>query len=160
MWDTWVPSLDWEDPWRKTWQRTPIFLPGNSPRTEEPGGLQLMGSQRVGQDWATKHNTYVQLAGTNLCKIIQRRHASFARRTGSLFYGRGCGTIEKGQSLGQMWVVFTKVVSWERRSQTNASDYCSFTGKNILKVNMDPENYSQWISSVSSLLSMTWVSLL
>ena len=25
------------------------------PRTEEPGGLQSMGSQRVGDSWATKH---------------------------------------------------------------------------------------------------------
>jgi len=47
MWDTWVPSLDWQDPWRKTCQPTPIFLPGESPWTEEPGGLQFMGSQRV-----------------------------------------------------------------------------------------------------------------
>ena len=27
------------------------------PWTEEPGGLQLMGSQRVGHDGATKHST-------------------------------------------------------------------------------------------------------
>ena len=26
-----------------------------NPGTEEPGDLQLMGSQRVGHDWATKH---------------------------------------------------------------------------------------------------------
>ena len=25
------------------------------PRTEEPGGLQSMGPQRVGHDWATEH---------------------------------------------------------------------------------------------------------
>ena len=31
-------------------QPTPIFLPGESPRTEEPGRLQSMGSQRVGHD--------------------------------------------------------------------------------------------------------------
>ena len=28
-------------------QRTPVFLPGESPWTEEPGGLQSKGSQRV-----------------------------------------------------------------------------------------------------------------
>ena len=27
-----------------------IFLPGESPWTEEPGGLQFFGSQRVGHD--------------------------------------------------------------------------------------------------------------
>ena len=34
-----------------------VFLPGESPWTEEPGGLQSMGSQRVGHDRATKHGT-------------------------------------------------------------------------------------------------------
>ena len=32
-------------PWRRAWQPTPVFLPEESPRTEEPGGLQSMGSQ-------------------------------------------------------------------------------------------------------------------
>ena len=31
-------------------QPTPVFLPGESPRTEEPGGLLSMGLQRVGHD--------------------------------------------------------------------------------------------------------------
>ena len=37
-------------PWRRAWQPTPVFLPGESPWTEEPGGLQSMGWQRVGRD--------------------------------------------------------------------------------------------------------------
>jgi len=37
-------------PWRGAWQHTPVFLPGESPWTEEPGRLQCIGSQRVGQD--------------------------------------------------------------------------------------------------------------
>ena len=32
-------------------------LAGESPWTEEPGGLQSMGPQRVGHDRATKHST-------------------------------------------------------------------------------------------------------
>ena len=36
--------------WRRAWQPTPVFLPGESPWTEEPGRLQLMGSQRVGHN--------------------------------------------------------------------------------------------------------------
>ena len=28
--ETWVQSLGWEDPWRREWQPTPIFLPGQS----------------------------------------------------------------------------------------------------------------------------------
>ena len=37
-------------PWRRKWRLTPVFLPGESPQTEEPGGLQSMGSQRVRHD--------------------------------------------------------------------------------------------------------------
>ena len=33
--------------WRRAWQSTPVFLPGESPWTEHPGVLQSMGSQRV-----------------------------------------------------------------------------------------------------------------
>ena len=30
MKETWVRSLGWEDPWRREWQPTPVFLPGES----------------------------------------------------------------------------------------------------------------------------------
>ena len=42
-------------PWRTAWQPTPVFLPGESPWTKEPGGLQSTWSQRVGHNWTTKH---------------------------------------------------------------------------------------------------------
>ena len=37
-------------PWTRKWQPTPVLLPGKFPWTEEPGGLQSMGSHRVGHD--------------------------------------------------------------------------------------------------------------
>ena len=46
--ETPVRALGREDPWRREELPTPVFLPGESPWTEEPGGLQSMGSQRVG----------------------------------------------------------------------------------------------------------------
>ena len=45
MWETQVQSLGWEDPRRRAYQPTPVFLPRESPWTEKPGGLQSMGSQ-------------------------------------------------------------------------------------------------------------------
>ena len=50
--DPWVEKI----PWRKAWQPTPVFLPGESPWAEKSGGLQSMGSQRVGHDWVTEVN--------------------------------------------------------------------------------------------------------
>ena len=50
MWETWVRSLDWEDILEAGMQPPLVFLPGDSPWTEEPGGLQSIGSQRVRQD--------------------------------------------------------------------------------------------------------------
>ena len=42
-------------PWRRKWQPTAVFLPGESPWTEEPGGLQSTGLQRVSHDGVTEH---------------------------------------------------------------------------------------------------------
>ena len=46
----WFYPWVWKIPWRRARQPTPVFLPGESPRTEQPGGLQSMGSQRVRHD--------------------------------------------------------------------------------------------------------------
>jgi len=48
IWETWFDPWVGKIPWRRAWQPTPVFLPGESLWTEEPGGLQSMGSQRVG----------------------------------------------------------------------------------------------------------------
>ena len=54
-WETWVPSLCWEDSLEKG-MATPSSIPvWRIPWTEESGGLQDMGSQRVGRDCVTKH---------------------------------------------------------------------------------------------------------
>ena len=42
--------LGGEDPLEKGMQPTLVFLPGESPWTEEPGGLRSIGSQRVRYD--------------------------------------------------------------------------------------------------------------
>ena len=47
----WVGKI----PWSRKWQTTPVFLPGKFHGEKESGRLQLIGSLRVGRDWATKH---------------------------------------------------------------------------------------------------------
>ena len=53
MKETWVPSLGREDPLEKEMATHSSILAWRIPWTEEPGGLQSMGLQRVGHDWAT-----------------------------------------------------------------------------------------------------------
>ena len=57
MWETgfdpWVGKI----PWRRAWQFTPVFLPGESPWTEKPGRLQAMGSDMT--EWQV-HNTVLK----------------------------------------------------------------------------------------------------
>ena len=51
--ETGFQSLGWEDPLEKGMAAHSIILAWRIPWTEEPGGLQSMGSQRVGHNWAT-----------------------------------------------------------------------------------------------------------
>ena len=51
MQETWVWSQGWEDPLKKGMATHSSILAWEIPWTEEPGGLQSLGSQRVGHDW-------------------------------------------------------------------------------------------------------------
>ena len=43
--ETWVQSLGWEDPWRRKWQPTPVFLPGESQRQKSLAGYSPWGGK-------------------------------------------------------------------------------------------------------------------
>ena len=47
MQETWVQSLCWEDPLRKKMATHSSILAWRIPWTEEPGGLQCMGSHEL-----------------------------------------------------------------------------------------------------------------
>ena len=59
MQETQVPSLGWADPLEKgmaTHSSVPVW---RIPWTEEPGGFQSMGSQRVSHNWVTNIFTFL-----------------------------------------------------------------------------------------------------
>ena len=56
--ETRVWSLGWEDPLEKEMATHSSILAWKISWTEEPGGLQSTGSQRVGHDWATNTVTH------------------------------------------------------------------------------------------------------
>ena len=50
IWETWVQSLGQEDLLEKEMATHSSILAWKIPWVEEPGGLQFMGSKRVGHD--------------------------------------------------------------------------------------------------------------
>ena len=58
MWETWVRSLCWEDPLEEGMATHSSILAWRIPWTEEPGGVQSMGSQRVRHNRVTKHTNH------------------------------------------------------------------------------------------------------
>ena len=79
--NTWVWSLGWAIPWNRAWQPIPVFLLGESLWTEEPGGLQFMGLQRVRHDWVTftfKESRITKGEGKSWCnrkRSLSRSHS-------------------------------------------------------------------------------------
>ena len=63
--EMWVQSLGGEDPLEEGMATHSSILAWRIPRTEEPGRLQPMGSQRVGQDGSTQAHTHWELRSHN-----------------------------------------------------------------------------------------------
>ena len=57
MWETGVRPLNWEDPLEEGMSTHSSILAWRIPWTEEPGGLQSMGSQKV-KTWLKRLSTH------------------------------------------------------------------------------------------------------
>ena len=66
MRETWVQSLGQEDPLEKEMATHSSPLAWRIPWMEEPGGLQSMGLQRVGHDWATSLSLFAIRVGSSV----------------------------------------------------------------------------------------------
>ena len=71
MQETWVWSLAWKDLLEKEMAIHSSILAWKILWTEEPGGPQSMGLQRVGHDWATNTFTYFKE------NIMSKKHIRF-----------------------------------------------------------------------------------
>ena len=74
--DTWLWSLGLEDPLEKGVTTLSSILAWRILWTEEPGGLQSMGSQRDGQNWVTNTFTFFFHVRKGACSL-KAGHASF-----------------------------------------------------------------------------------
>ena len=71
--EMWVWSLGHEDPLEKEMATHSSVFAWEIPWTEEPGGLQSKGSQRVKHDWASMHATMT--LNKDLKNIYTRSHS-------------------------------------------------------------------------------------
>ena len=76
MQETRVRSLGWEGPLDKEMATHSSILDWRTPWTEEPGGLQSMGSQRVRHDWVTSNLAWKSKAVSHLISVTGRMETS------------------------------------------------------------------------------------
>ena len=69
--ETAVRSLGQEDPLKRKWQPTPVFLPEKISWTEEPGRPPSLRQKRVRHDLATEHPHMLGGdLGLSVCTVI------------------------------------------------------------------------------------------
>ena len=103
----WVGKI----PWRRAWQPTPVFMPGESPWTEEPGGLQSTGSKGVRHDWVTKPSTEL------FCYWFSVGASPFSLR---LIKSICCSKYKCFKFLFQLWKFKHNSMNW------NPKAFCTF----------------------------------
>ena len=112
MQETQVQSLGWEDPLEKGMASHSSILAWRTPWTEEPCGLQFMGSQRVGHHWMTQiqslHSPYMYQV---LVKFATWVNSSNAHSVKLLFYPR----ITDRDMYGPAAPDLRALTDWQRR---------------------------------------------
>ena len=102
--ETWVQSLSQEDPLEEEMATHSGILAWKIPWTEEPGGLQSMGSQRVRHNGVTEHAltlTYLTVSRGNIYKMSNSVRIWFVlsllqnKRTRQLIYRQLIYRIKK-----------------------------------------------------------------
>ena len=131
--------------WRKTWQCTPVFLPGKILWTEEPGGQQSMGLQESYMTQRLNHHQWGQLVDTASAVMAQRLGQKSSK--GSSPY-QVVGTWLLARTLGRAtWIPTRSLcsVSW-----ASSQHGCSVTRTNFPREEMEwkPRHFYDLASEV------------
>ena len=71
--EMWVQSLGWKNPLEKVMATYSSILAWEIPQTEENGGLQPMGLQRVGYDLASKQQQQIATSSSWMKTLKQQK---------------------------------------------------------------------------------------
>ena len=80
MQKTWVQSLGQEDPWRRKWQPTPVFLPGETRRERSLAGYSPRGRKEAGMTERLnniRRYAYVCMCASLFFFFLLCRHTKF-----------------------------------------------------------------------------------
>ena len=130
MWETWVRSLAWEDLLEKEMATHSSILAWRTPRTEEPGGLQSMGSQRAGHDWAASLHFLWYTIGSCMCAKLLQSYVTLWDPVGYSLPGSSVHGNLQARILEWIVVPFSRRSS-RPRDQTCVS-YVSCIGRKVL----------------------------
>ena len=105
----WAQSVSQEDPWRRKWKPTPVFLSGESHGQKRLEGYSPWGHKRVGHDLRTKIAIVKQLLFSKKEEVKRRESDSMISQNSKL-----------GQILKSMYFSVAKmivpVLSWMSRN--------------------------------------------
>ena len=110
----------WWGHWRRKWQPIPVFLPEESPWTEDPGRLQCMESKRVGHNWSDLAHTRGHEGGaflsgiSALIKMTPGQSKSLQARTQQKDYEPGSRPSPDFWSAIILILEFQPLELWER----------------------------------------------
>ena len=96
MWETWVRSQGWEDPLETELATHSNILAWRIPWMEESGGLQSMGSQRVGHDQPSDltiqfHNLFLVVVQILTRQIrLLNKNQCFSQKSNKIQIKRKC----------------------------------------------------------------------
>ena len=107
---TQVRCLGQEDPLEKEMASHSSILGWRIPRTEEPGGLQSMGSQSVGHEWSGLARTHTNLSFSYILSL----------RLSSICDVRCLGVLFKASSWWVRMVTFSKALILQEALKTES----------------------------------------
>ena len=110
MWETWVQSLVWEDPLEEGMASHSSILAWRILWTEEPGGLQSLGLQRVRHSWVTKntHNLWREKPTSRVTFSLSMCVCSVAQSYSTCFERMDCVAHQAPLSMGWVAVSFSR----------------------------------------------------
>ena len=160
MWETWVQSLGWEDPLEKEMATHSTILAWRIPWTEEPGGLQSTGSQRVGHDWVTLlHFTHFSHPYMTTGKTIALNRWTFVGKVTSVLFNMLSRLVRaflpRIKYLLISWLQSPSAVIWE--SKKRKSPTVSIVSPSICHEVMWPDAMI-FVCSMLSFKTAFWLS--